>query len=628
MQNHLTYRPPLACFLLASVILATMTLPPVRSVAAESESDLIAVLRSDAPEAEKAVVCKKLAIEGSPAAVGELAKLLSNPRLSSWARIALEVIPGQEADEALRQATQSLDGRLLVGVINSIGVRRDAAAVGALAARLQDSDSEVASAAAVALGRIGNDAATKSLQQSLVSTSGTTRNAVAEGYLLCAERLQAEDKSGAATEIFDEIRSADLPLQRIVEATRGAILSRDQDGIPLLLETFRSNDKKLFQLALSTAREFPGGEVDLALADELTRAAPSRAALIVQAMADRPQTVVLEAVVQAARSGDKHIRLSAIDALKRVGDVSSLPVLLDIASGQDAELSQTAKDTLAEIPSDGVNARLVALLPEAEGNRYPLLIELVGRRRIDAVPDLVNALQHSDPAVRSAALIALGETVSLEKLDLLITQVLAPSRPEDVATAQQALKSASVRMPDRDACAAKLAVAMQQAPATTKTWLLETLSEVGGTTALQTLAMSAKSDDAELQDAGSRLLGKWNNLDAAPVLIDLAKTAPEEKYQVRALRGYIGLARKFNMPERDRVEMCQRALDQASRIDEQKLVLDVLKLHPSVAALKLAIQAKRIPALKEEATDATAEIAQTLRKKGVDISRILSGEGA
>ncbi|WP_167546836.1 HEAT repeat domain-containing protein [Stieleria maiorica] len=605
-----------------------MTLPPVRSVAAESESDLIAVLRSDAPEAEKAVVCKKLAIEGSPAAVGELAKLLSNPRLSSWARIALEVIPGQEADEALRQATQSLDGRLLVGVINSIGVRRDAAAVGALAARLQDSDSEVASAAAVALGRIGNDAATKSLQQSLVSTSGTTRNAVAEGYLLCAERLQAEDKSGAATEIFDEIRSADLPLQRIVEATRGAILSRDQDGIPLLLETFRSNDKKLFQLALSTAREFPGGEVDLALADELTRAAPSRAALIVQAMADRPQTVVLEAVVQAARSGDKHIRLSAIDALKRVGDVSSLPVLLDIASGQDAELSQTAKDTLAEIPSDGVNARLVALLPEAEGNRYPLLIELVGRRRIDAVPDLVNALQHSDPAVRSAALIALGETVSLEKLDLLITQVLAPSRPEDVATAQQALKSASVRMPDRDACAAKLAVAMQQAPATTKTWLLETLSEVGGTTALQTLAMSAKSDDAELQDAGSRLLGKWNNLDAAPVLIDLAKTAPEEKYQVRALRGYIGLARKFNMPERDRVEMCQRALDQASRIDEQKLVLDVLKLHPSVAALKLAIQAKRIPALKEEATDATAEIAQTLRKKGVDISRILSGEGA
>ncbi|WP_182865157.1 HEAT repeat domain-containing protein [Rhodopirellula sp. JC639] len=618
----------MTCFLLAFAILSTVTLIPVHSVAAESESELIAVLRSDAPEAEKAVVCKKLAIEGSDAAVGELAKLLSNPRLSSWARIALEVIPGQKADEVLRQATQSLDGGLLVGVINSIGVRRDAGAVEALAARLQDIDAQVASAAAVALGRIGNEAATKSLQQALASSSGAVRNAVAEGYLLCAERLHTEDKSGAATEIYDQIRSADLPMQRIVEATRGAILSRGQDGIALLMETFRSDDKTLFQLALFTAREFPGGEVDLALADELTRATPPRAALIVQAMADRPETVVLEAVVNAAQTGDKHVRLSAIDALKRVGDVSSLSVLLDIAAGPDPELSQTAIDTLAEIPSDGVDDRLVALLPDAESDRYPLLIELVGRRRIDAVPELVRALDHSDSDVRHAALIAIGETVSLEKLDLLLNQVLDPKNTEDVATAQQALKSASVRMPDREACAAKLADALQQAPANTKTLLLEILSDVGGTTALQTLAMSAKSNDAEMQDAASRLLGKWNNLDAAPVLLDLAETAPEEKYRVRALRGYIGLARKFNMPERDRVEMCKRALDQASRSDEQKLALDVLKLHPSVAALKLAVQTKQIPSLKQDATAAAAEIAQQLRKKGVDVSRFISGGGS
>ena len=32
-----------------------------------------------------------------------------------------------------------------------------------------------------------------------------------------------------------------------------------------------------------------------------------------------------------------------------------------------------------------------------------------------------------------------------------------------------------------------------------------------------------KSDDPQLQDTGSRLLGKWNSVDAAPVLMDLAK---------------------------------------------------------------------------------------------------------
>ena len=85
--------------------------------------------------------------------------------------------------------------------------------------------------------------------------------------------------SVAATELYDEVRAADLPQQRIIEATRGAILARGQQGIPLLLELFRSPDKKLFQLALGTAREFPGGDVDQALAAEMTRATPERAAL-------------------------------------------------------------------------------------------------------------------------------------------------------------------------------------------------------------------------------------------------------------------------------------------------------------------------------------------------------------
>lgn len=590
----------------------------------EQEPALLAVLRSDAPGAEKAIACKKLAIHGSSEAVADLAKLLPDPQLSSWARIALEAIPGKAADEALRSAADSLEGKLLVGTINSIGVRRDAGAVDSLAMRLQDNDSEVASAAAVALGRIGNDAAAKSLRGALAAAPVNVRSAVAEGYVLCAERLHSEGKSDAATEIYDEIRNADVPMQRIIEATRGAILARNQDGIPLLLETFRSPDKKLFQLALGTARELPGSEVDQALATEMVRATPTRAALMIQAMADRPQTVVMTAVLKAAEQGDEQVRMSAIDALKRVGNESCLAALLEIAIEADADLAQAAKETLADLPGENVDAKIVALLPRAKGKSYPLLIELVGQRRIDAVPDLLKALNHSDQAVRSAALIAMGETVALDRLSVLVSQVVAPKYPEDAAVAQLALKAASVRMPDREACAAELAMALKRSPAATKSNLLEILSDVGGTSALETLGAAAKSADPQLQDTSSRLLGKWNSVDAAPVLLDLAKTAPAEKYQVRALRGYIGLARKFAMSDRQRAEMCQKALEISRRTDEQKLVLDVLKLHPSTATLKLAINAKQIPELKDEANAATRDIAQKLRRKGVDVSALLS----
>ncbi len=581
----------------------------------EKEKELLTVLRSEGPAADKALACKNLAIYGSNEAVPELAKLLPDPRLSSWARIALEAIPGAAADEALRTATDSLEGTLLVGTINSIGVRRDADAVDLLTARLQDKDSEVASAAAVALGRIGNAPATKSLRGALAAAPAKVRSAIAEGCVLCAERLHSDGKSAEAVQIYDEVRTAEVPKQRIIEATRGAILARNQDGIPLLLEQFRSPDKAMFNLALGTAREFPGAEVDKSLAAELDRAIPPRAALLIQAMADRNETVVLAAVLKAAGQGPKEVRMSAIDALKRVGDDSCLTPLLEIAVESDPDLAQTAKETLAGLPGENVDEKIVALLPKAKGKTYPVILQLIGQRRIAAVSDVLLALDRSDKEVRSVALFALGETVTLQRLPVLVSLVVAPKHPEDAAAAQQALRAASVRMPDREACASELAVALKESPAATKTTLLEILADVGGTKALHTLGEAAKSNNPQLQDTGSRLLGKWNSVDAAPVLLDLAKTAPAEKYRIRALRGYIGLARRFAMRNKRRAEMCQNALDASTRTAEQKLVVDVLKLHPSKETLKLANEAKQVPALKVEATQAARAIEKKLGRK-------------
>src|SRR5688572_25658436 len=101
--------------------------------AADKQRKLIAILQSDAPPAEKAIPCKQLAIYGNKDAVPALAPLLADKDLASWARIALEAIPGPEADEALRLALPRLQGNLLIGAINSIGVRRDAKAIDALA---------------------------------------------------------------------------------------------------------------------------------------------------------------------------------------------------------------------------------------------------------------------------------------------------------------------------------------------------------------------------------------------------------------------------------------------------------------------------------------------------------------
>ena len=133
------------------------------------------------------------------------------------------------------------------------------------------------------------------------------------------EKLLFQDQAAQATEIYDEVRKSKLPQQRIIEATRGAILARGQDGIPLLLELFQASEKPMFQLGLTVAREFPGKQVDVALAAEIKKAKPRQAAQILQAMADRSTTVVVSAILSAAKQGPQPVRAAALVALGKVG---------------------------------------------------------------------------------------------------------------------------------------------------------------------------------------------------------------------------------------------------------------------------------------------------------------------
>src|SRR5262249_4516533 len=128
------------------------------------EARLIAVLKSDAPRKDKADACRLLALVGTKQAVAPLAELLTDETLAHMARYAPEPISDPAVDEALRDALGKVNGRLRVGVIGSLGVRRDARAVEPLSALLKDSDPEVAQAAARALGSIGNPAAAEALE--------------------------------------------------------------------------------------------------------------------------------------------------------------------------------------------------------------------------------------------------------------------------------------------------------------------------------------------------------------------------------------------------------------------------------------------------------------------------------
>jgi HEAT repeat protein len=590
---------------------------------AEEEQPLIDLLKSDAPKADKAITCKKLAVWGSGKSVQALAALLPDPELSSWARIALEVIPDPSADEALRDAMGKLEGRVLIGVINSIGFRRDADAVDQLTEHMLGSDADVAGAAAAALGRIGSERATAALERALGNVPDAVRSDVAEGCILCAERLLAAGKTEAAAKLYDKVRATELPKQRIVEATRGAVLARGRDGIPMLVEQLQSGDEAMVSVGLMTARELSGPGVSKQLVATLAEVAPDLQPLLILALADRGDAEVMPAMLEAAQRGPTAVRIAAIEVLKRVGDASCVPLLLGLVADDDEDVAAAAKSTLAALPSDGVNPALVERLTSAQGAQRLALIELVGLRRMDAVAPLLEAVDDDDANIRAAALLALGEVAKLDDVSVLITRVVEPPIAEDVPVAVKALKAACVRMPQREECAAKLADALAQASASAKQAILDILKDMGGNKALETMARMAQSEDAQMQDTATRFLGEWMSLDAGPVLLELAKD-PNSSYRVRALRGYLRLPRQFGtqMSDQQRVEMCGNAWEAAERDAERELVLEVIERYPSLGMLRLAVEAAKNAAFKEKATAVAISIAQKIGR-GANTEKLL-----
>ncbi|HPM84781.1 MAG TPA: hypothetical protein PLF81_28950, partial [Candidatus Anammoximicrobium sp.] len=101
-----------------------------KEIMAKPASELVELVKDpNASTFEKAKACQRLAVIGTQDAVPALAALLPDEKLNLYARFALEAIPDPAVDEALRAAASKLTGRQLVGVINSIGKRKDAKAL-------------------------------------------------------------------------------------------------------------------------------------------------------------------------------------------------------------------------------------------------------------------------------------------------------------------------------------------------------------------------------------------------------------------------------------------------------------------------------------------------------------------
>lgn len=602
-----------------SLILALVLTCPSKTTWADeipTEAVMIQTLTSsDTSPADKAITCKQLAVFGSAECIPSVAALLPDPELNSWARITLEAIDDDDAEAALIEAAATVDGLPLIGIINSLGVKRAEAAADLLISHLSSDDEAVAQASAMSLGKIGGTEPIAALQDALKDPRMNVRSAAAEGLIRGAERLPAAE----AIAIYEHVLGTDLPSPRQVEATRGAILAQGKDGVQLLVDSLASDNQRIRYIALTAARELRGDGVADALLAARSDVPRPQAALYLIALGDRGEASMLPAMLEtiqqpAPTDADIDIKTAAIGVVQRIGDASCLDALVAAATDDNDVVASAGRTALQNVGDEDLNAVIVERAEQAEGDVLKTWIGVIGARRIDAIDLLVNAAKQDDAEIQAAALTALGDVATLDELPILSNQAFSPSSDQDRsvhAAALRAVRAACVRMTDKAACVDQLETAMKNASPASQIEILEILAAMGGSEALQGIEKAATGSSRALQNASTRLLGGWMSVDAASVLEKISLDQ-RHVYRIRAARGYLRLLRQFPMPPAQRDEMARTAMSFCDRDEEKRLILDAANRYPSLTMLELAVQIGQSASLKNEAQAVGMAIAREL----------------
>jgi HEAT repeat protein len=583
----------------------------VSAAAADEEDDLIATLQSAAAVPQKCAACQRLRIVGTARAIPALSALLGDERTSHAARYALEAMPCDDAGAALRAAARTTSGLTQAGLIDSLGWRRDRAAVSQLGPLVAGTDQTVAAAAATALGRIGGDAAVAALSAVRDKSPPAVQPSILEGLLRCAEGMRAEGDESAAATLYRTLVADQFPVHVRVAAWRGLAQADAAGRSERFASALSGADGTLRAAAAQLVREMSDPQVIEACVarwDSL----PAESQLAVMDAHRKRGVEALPTVRAATASPHLPVRVAGCQALAELNVPATIPLLAHAAAQGEPAEREAARDALARLHGPGMRE---ALFGEVESLEPPAKVELLralGERGESGAASVLlqHAAAEAEP-VRVAALEALSKLAAEATLGPLLELVGKQPPDADGEPLRRALFAACQASRDKQQATARVLGAMSGAAAAERRQLLTLLNALGTPEALNAAQGAARDENLELAKDAVRVLADWPTAAAAPGLLELAARSDDGTLHALAMRGFVRLAAQESDPAQ-RIARLRQALTAARRTEEKRQALGQLGQLGAPAALDAVLPYLAEDGLRQEAATAAVSIAERL----------------
>jgi len=579
------------------------------------EKELLKALEATTSPGLRDVLCRQLSLIGSEEAVPVLIEMLKNEESMDPARYALERIGGPLVDRQLRLLLPSVGDPIKVGIVTTQAVRRDAEAVPMIGPLLKSSNVTLATAAAAALGNIGTAEAVKILATTQDDVAEPVRSRVMDAQLQGANRLMAAGQAEVALAVYARLLGSSYPTTIRAAAWRQqAIIQANQLG-PHILKVIESGDADLLPMALASVRRVKDPVQLKSIAATLSRLNPPQQVVLLAALTDAGNPVVLPAINKCIKSPHAQVRMAAIRALGQLGHAEQVAVLVAVAAGEQEPVQSVAREALYGLRGNGVDLRLVDALPTAPAPEQVEIILAISERRVaSAAPVLVTLAASELRVVQREACQALTKVARWQDVPALVDLLCRqPSKlHEDV------LVGAALRFDDRPDRMQPVMAALERLDVTgpARAALLRVLGRVGDASGLMVIQGTLQSDDVTMQTEAIRALSLWPTPEPKERLFTLAENEQRMNRHVLALRGFISMA---VLPDAQTppqaVSDLTRAWGLARRDDEKRMILSALPKAACLEALSFVERHGQEAALRGEAQNALVSLGRALARQ-------------
>jgi HEAT repeat protein len=580
------------------------------------EARLDRFLQSDATAAGKDFAFRELSLIATDASLPVLTPLLTDPAKAEMARYALSKIPGPAADEALRSSLAKASGNIRIGIINSLGQRRSASSVPALAPLALSSDAAVAEAAAAALAQIADRPSLDALAAARAKATGLVKQRIDEEYAQCAGQFAARGDRATAVRVYRQLIGPQEPQMVRIVALGGLAAAEGTAAIPALVAEVESKDPKAQAAAIRLLGGIPGPEVTAAMVKEYPKLPPFSQVRLLSALAERGDMSVGSLFLTAAKGANPDVQAAAIVGLGKVGDRSSVLLLAEAAANSQGAEQTAARNSLYNLRGPAIDPAIVSAIESSSGKVKVELIMATGERGSTAAADaLVKAVEEQDPDVHREALKALKNVAGPAQVPGLVDILVNASTAADRRDASQTL-ALVVKRSQPPQIGAVLAAYQKNTAAQARLSLMEVMGQTSSEQALPVLRDALKDPTAEIRRGAILAMTDW--ADATPMadLLAFAKGTANESLQVLALRGYLKLvALPSQRTDAESARLLAEAMTLAKQPAEKRQVLALLGNYPCKETLDIAQAAVADETVTKEAKAAVDKINSLVKYK-------------